>query len=84
MVTFYFLPVSPPEGFGRTCYAFFMPGEKGIFAVQGLRYGANWAIVGGGLRWEFADGWSAYAGYDAQVNGQQLFHIGSGGLGYAW
>ncbi len=67
-----------------TTTAFFMPGEKGIFAVQGLRYGANWAIVGGGLRWEFADGWSAYAGYDAQVKGQQLFHIGSGGLGYAW
>jgi len=64
--------------------AFFRPGDKGLFAVQGLGYGSNWAILGAGLRWELVAGWSAYAGYDAQSNRQQLFHIGSAGLDYAW
>lgn len=64
--------------------AFFMPGQKGIFAVQGLSYGSNWALVGVGLRFELVGGWIAYAGYDAQLNSQQLFHIGSGGVAYAW
>ena len=67
-----------------TATAFFAPGDKAIFAVQGLSYGSNWAILGGGLRWELVDGWSAYAAYDAQVNRQQLFHIGSAGFDYAW
>jgi hypothetical protein len=64
--------------------AFFAPGDKGIFAVQGLSYGSNWLLLGGGLRWELSDRWSAHAGYDAQVNSQQLFHIGSGTFRYAW
>jgi hypothetical protein len=64
--------------------AFFAPGDKGIFAVQGLSYGSNWALVGYGVRWELAGGLSAYAHYDAQANQQQLFHIGSTGIAYAW
>jgi hypothetical protein len=64
--------------------AFFAPGEKGIFAVQGLGYGSNWALLGYGLRWELASGWTAYTHYDAQANMQQMFHIGSAGVGYAW
>jgi hypothetical protein len=67
-----------------TAAAFFAPGDKGIFAVQGLGYGSNWITLGGGLRWALVDGWNAHAGYDAQVNGQQLFHIGSAGLDFAW
>jgi hypothetical protein len=67
-----------------TAAAFFAPGDKGIFAVQGLGYGSNWITLGGGLRWTLVDGWSAHAGYDAQVNGQQLFHIGSAGFVYTW
>jgi hypothetical protein len=63
---------------------FFMPGDQAIFAVQGLSYGSNWALVGAGLRFELVDGWSAFAGYDAQANGRQLFHIGSAGLRYTW
>jgi hypothetical protein len=30
------------------------------------------------------DGWSLYGNYDAQVNGQQVFHVGSGGVSYQW
>jgi len=67
-----------------TATAFFAPGDKGIYAVQGLGYGSNWAMLGGGLRWALVDGWSAYAGYDVQVNRQQMFHIGSVGFAYAW
>jgi hypothetical protein len=67
-----------------TAAAFFKPGDKGIFAVQGLGYGSNWAILGSGLRWQLIEGWSGYAGYDAQFNSQQLFHIGSAGVDYAW
>ena len=63
---------------------FFAPGDKAIFAVQGLAYGSNWLLLGGGLRWELSDRWSAHAGYDAQVNSQQLFYIGSGTFRYAW
>ena len=63
---------------------FFMPGDQAIFAVQGLRYGSNWALVGAGLRFELVDGWSAFVGYDAQANSRQLFHIGSTGLRYTW
>jgi hypothetical protein len=64
--------------------AFFAPGEKGIFAVQGLKYGSNWAVLGWGFRWELASGLSAYAHYDAQANPLELFHIGSTGFSYAW
>lgn len=64
--------------------SFFAPGDKGIFAVQGLGYGSNWLLLGGGLRWELSDRLSAHAGYDAQVNSQQLFHIGSGTFRYVW
>jgi uncharacterized protein with beta-barrel porin domain len=64
--------------------AFFAPIGGGSFIVKGLNLGRDWAIVGGGLRWELENGWSAYANYDAQVNTQQVFHVGSGGFGYAW
>jgi hypothetical protein len=64
--------------------AFFAPGDKGIFAVQGLSYGSNWALVGCGVRWELSAGLSVYAHYDLQYNPLQLFHIGSSGLAYAW
>jgi hypothetical protein len=29
-------------------------------------------------------GWSAYLDYDALVNEHQIFHVGSGGVGYTW
>lgn len=64
--------------------AFYSPGDKGIFAVQGLSYGSNWALIGWGVRWELFNGWSAAAHYDAQANQLQLFHIGSGSFLYAW
>ena len=54
------------------------------FAVQGLNLGRDWAIVGGGVRYELASGWNLYGNYDAQVNTQQVFHVGSGGAQYAW
>lgn len=54
------------------------------FAIQGLNLGRDWAIVGGGLRLDLASGWSLYGNYDAQVNARQTFHVGSGGLHYAW
>ncbi len=72
------------QSVGAGSSGFFIPGDRGIFAVQGLNYGSNWAILGGGLNWKLAENISAFAGYDAQVNSQQLFHIGSGGLRYAW
>ena len=62
----------------------FAPIGGGGFAIQGLDLGRDWAICGGGLRGEFARGWSAYANYDAQVNDQQLLHVGSLGFTYEW
>lgn len=64
--------------------SFFAPIGGGSFAIQGLNLGRDWAIVGGGLRYELASGWNLYANYDAQVNSQQVFHVGSGGMAYAW
>jgi autotransporter-associated beta strand protein len=64
--------------------SFFAPIGGSGFAVQGLDLGRDWAIVGGGLRYELPAGWQLYANYDAQVNTQQVFHVGSGGAQYAW
>jgi len=64
--------------------SFLAPIGGGSFAIQGLNLGRDWAIVGGGLRYELASGWQLYGNYDAQVNTQQVFHVGSGGLQYAW
>jgi len=64
--------------------SFFAPIGGGSFAIQGLNLGRDWAIVGGGLRYELASGWQLYGNYDAQVNTQQVFHVGSGGVQYAW
>jgi len=64
--------------------SFFAPVGGGSFAIQGLDLGRDWAILGGGLRYELDSGWQMYFNYDAQVNTQQVFHVGSGGLQYAW
>lgn len=64
--------------------SFFAPIGGGSFAIQGLNLGRDWAIVGGGLRYELASGWQIYGNYDAQVNTQQVFHVGSGGVQLAW
>ena len=69
---------------GASTTAFFAPGDSAIFATQGLSYGSNWAMLGSRFRWELVGGLSAFAGYDNQFNSQQMFHIGSTGLGYAW
>ncbi len=64
--------------------AFFSPGTSNVFATQGFKYGSNWAMVGTRVRWQIAEGLSVFAGYDAQVNSLEMFHIGSTGLGYSW
>ncbi len=64
--------------------AFFAPGDTAIFVTQGLHYGNNWAIFGKRFHWDFAGGLSTFAGFDTQVNSQQMIHIGSTGLRYAW
>ncbi len=63
---------------------FFAPGDQAIYAVQGLHYGNNWGMLGKAVRWELASGLSAFAGYDAQVNSRDIFHVGSGGLAFGW
>jgi outer membrane autotransporter protein len=64
--------------------SFFAPIGGGSFAIQGLNLGRDWAILGGGVRYDLASGWQLYGNYDAQVNTRQVFHVGSGGLQYAW
>jgi uncharacterized protein with beta-barrel porin domain len=54
------------------------------FAVTGTSLGRDWAILGAGLNWNMGRGWQTYANYDAQVNVQQTFHVGSGGFQYTW
>ena len=62
----------------------FAPIGGSTFAVQGANLGRDWAILGTGLNMNLGNGWQAYANYDAQVNGVQTFHVGSGGVQYAW
>jgi hypothetical protein len=64
--------------------SFFAPGDSNIFVTQGMRYGNNWALLGGRISWDLAGGLKAFAAYDAQVNSLEMFHIGSTGLGYTW
>jgi autotransporter-associated beta strand protein len=64
--------------------SYFAPIGGGSFAVQGLNLGRDWALVGGGLRWESPIGCTLFANYDAQVNSQQVFHVGSAGLQFDW
>lgn len=64
--------------------SFFSPGDSNIFVTQGMRYGSNWALLGGRISWDLAGGLKAFAAYDAQVNSLEMFHIGSTGLGYTW
>jgi uncharacterized protein with beta-barrel porin domain len=54
------------------------------FITQGLNYGRDWAVLGGGLNWLLTDRCSLFADYDLQVNAVQALHLGSGGLQYAW
>jgi outer membrane autotransporter protein len=64
--------------------SYFAPIGGGSFAIQGLDLGRDWALVGGGVRCELAGGWQLYGNYDAQVNSQQVFHVGSAGAQVAW
>jgi len=64
--------------------SFFAPIGGSSFATDGLNLGRDWAILGGGVRYELPSGWQLTANYDAQVNTQQVFHVGSGSLQYAW
>jgi hypothetical protein len=63
---------------------FFAPGDQAIYAVQGLHYGNNWLLVGKAVRWELSERLTAFAAFDAQINGQEMFHIGSSGLAFGW
>ena len=54
------------------------------FVTQGLNYGRDWAVLGGGLNWRLTDRLNLFAGYDLQLNAVQASHLGSGGLQYVW
>ncbi|MBS0209322.1 MAG: autotransporter domain-containing protein [Planctomycetes bacterium] len=60
-------------------------GSTGVnFATQGLNFGRNWAILGGGFGWDINPRTRAFVNYDLQVNSLQTFHVGSGGLTYSY
>jgi outer membrane autotransporter protein len=54
------------------------------FAVRGVDLGRDWATVGTGFQLHFNESIRLFAGYDLQVNGNQTFHAGSGGVEFAW
>jgi autotransporter-associated beta strand protein len=54
------------------------------FTVNGLGLGRDWALLGAGLNCDLGAGWIAYADYDVLVNDRQTFHVGAGGVQYAW
>jgi uncharacterized protein with beta-barrel porin domain len=54
------------------------------FAVRGVDLGRDWATVGGGASLHLSESTRLFGGYDLQVNGNQAFHIGSGGVECLW
>lgn len=54
------------------------------FAISGANLGRDWAVVGTGVNWQVGARMSFFANYDAQINSQQVFHVGSGGVQMAW
>jgi len=50
------------------------------FIVCGVDAGRDWAQLGGALNWQAGDCVREFVAYDAQVNGSQVFHVGSGGV----
>ena len=69
----------------KTGFNTFIDGAgAGSFAINGLGAGRDWALLGTGLNGDLGGGWSAYASYDLLLNDQTTFHVGSGGLTYAW
>ncbi len=56
----------------------------GGFVTQGLNFGRDWALLGGGLTCNLTDRSSLSANYDLQVNSRQTFHVGSGAYHYRW
>jgi len=54
------------------------------FATQGLNFGRDWAVVGAGLSWQATSQLSIFTNYDIQMNDNQVFNVGSGGLQYVW
>ncbi|MDZ4820918.1 MAG: autotransporter domain-containing protein, partial [Planctomycetota bacterium] len=59
-----------------------VPGSN--FWIKGLDLGRDWALLGGGIGWQLTDQLSFSADYDAQVNDQQVFHVGSATMQYLW
>ncbi len=54
------------------------------FITRGLNYGRDWAVLGGGIKWQINPRLNVFADYDLQFNALQSFHVGSGGLEFEW
>ena len=54
------------------------------FAVSGVDLGRDWAVVGMGVNCQLGPRMSVFGSYDAQLNGDQVFHIGSAGAQLVW
>jgi outer membrane autotransporter protein len=57
---------------------------NGTFAAQGLDFGRDWALVGGGVQWQLSPSVSLFGNYDVQVNTRETLNTGSGGIQFAW
>jgi outer membrane autotransporter protein len=56
----------------------------GTFAIEGLDLGRDWALLGAGLGWQLNSQLTITGNYDAQINSNQTFHVGSANLQYLW
>lgn len=62
----------------------FASGPGPSFAIRGLDLGRDWVVLGPGCTYTVRDHVSLFANYDLQFNSQQVFHVGSGGVQFAW
>ena len=67
-----------------TLNAVFAPVGGGSFAAQGLNFGRDWAVLGGGTQYVLNQNVSLFANYDLQFNVRQAWNAGSGGVQFAW
>ena len=54
------------------------------FTTNGLSLGRDWAVMGLGMRYDRGGHLGLYGNYDVQFNERQTFHVGSGGVQWAW
>jgi outer membrane autotransporter protein len=67
-----------------TLLARFSTAGSPAFGARGLDLGRDWAMLGYGIDIHRQGNATLFCNYDVQLNDNQTFHVGSGGLQFRW